>query len=139
MLRRWAPSLACVLAVGIALLPIAPTLHSLTSGHAHRYCLEHQVIEEAPTGGLSSRDLAGQSPNGAGALTQPAKAPWAQHIPCAAANATSNLLSATPVRSSPTLLAPLPCAAPSSDVSIFDVIATLAQAPKHSPPPSLCC
>ena len=50
------------LAAAIALLwlvvPVANVLHGTFSSHAHRYCGEHEVVEEDPTGPAPGRESA---------------------------------------------------------------------------------
>ena len=111
----------------------------LTSAHAHRFCLEHKTIEEVSLGALSGRSIAGRVPSAEGALTEAAKNEPAQHVPCVFASSASIRFTAAPTQSSTTFFAALPNVAPSPDIAIGDAIAILAQAPKHSPPSSVCC
>jgi len=117
-----------VLAVGLALLWMAvPLLEGLhAAGNRHRFCAEHQALEELPAPGTDRSE-----PPATGVSAAPSQAA-AEHITCPFAAATAGSIGTETVATvtvAPSIGAPpMPPPAPPRAATILDL------APKTSPP-----
>ena len=119
---------ARVLALGIALLWAAvPLLEGAHAGNGHRYCAQHQALEELPASGAARSE-----PAATGFSVAPEDLA-AEHRACPFAVATAGSIcteTTATVAAAPASDAPAtPPAAPPPGAAVLDL------APKTSPPP----
>lgn len=120
--------LAITIAASFAAHPVAATFHAVE--HAHRYCEEHGVVEDAPASSPAPRAHAGTEPGAEETRSESA----AHDGACVFANAAARELEVDP---EPVSASALDSAEPPAELrsrQAFEPFAALERAPKASPP-----